>query len=130
VYQTESETIISLAAVLGKRPRAVDDLNSVHHSKLVKASPSDMGKLDNYRSLQQKPTQKILDDRPATDSFPPVSLLYDGFGYFMDVFSRRGDIYDLDTKRQDLEMVVDFFAEKRTDIHSKEVYRREEAYVL
>ena len=72
-----SETIISLAAVLGKRSRAADDLNSALHLKLVKTTP-DMGKLDNYGFLQQNLTQKSLDDCPA-----PVSLLYDGFGYFM-----------------------------------------------
>ena len=95
-----------MAAVLGKRSPAVDGLNSALHLKLVKITP-DMGKLDNYGFLQQSLTQKSLDDCPA-----PVSLLYDGFGYFMDVFSRRGDICDLDTKRQDLEMAVDSFAER------------------
>ena len=45
--------------------------------RLVKTTP-DMGKLDNYGFLQQNLTQKSLDDCPA-----PVSLLYDGFGYFM-----------------------------------------------
>jgi RIO1 family len=85
-----------------------------------------MGKLANYRSLQRIPTQKILDDRPRPDSVPPVSLLYDGFGYFMDIFSRRGEICDLDTKRQDLETAVDSFAEKMTYVYNNEANRREE----
>ncbi|KAI0252130.1 hypothetical protein BJV78DRAFT_1352562 [Lactifluus subvellereus] len=109
-------------AVLGKRPRAVDDLDSVLHSKLVKTAPSQMGKLDNYRSLQKK----ILYDRPGPDSLPPISLLYVGFGYFMDVFRRREDIHDLGMKRQGLEMAVDSFAEKMANIYDNEADRREE----
>ncbi|KAI0255225.1 hypothetical protein BJV78DRAFT_752809 [Lactifluus subvellereus] len=121
---------VPLADVLGKRSRAVDDLDSVLHSKLVKTTPSDMGKLDYYKALQQIPTQKILDDRPDPDSFSLVSLLYDGFGYFMDVFDRWGDICDLGTKQQGLEIAVDSFAKKMTDLYDKEADRREEGYVL
>jgi hypothetical protein len=31
-----------------------------------------------------------LDDRPGPDSFLPVSFLYSGFGYFMDIFNHWG----------------------------------------
>jgi len=89
-------------------------------STLVRTAPSEMGKLENYRALQRIPSQRILDDRPAPDSIPPVALLYDGFGSFMDVFGRQGDICHLDGKRRNLEMAVDSFAEKMADIYDDE----------
>ena len=85
-----------------------------------------MGKQENYRSFQRDTTDKILDDRPRPDSFPPASLLYDGFGYFKDVFSRQGDVCPLDTKRRGLETAVDSFAEKMTALYDKEADKREE----
>ncbi|KAI0251160.1 hypothetical protein BJV78DRAFT_1154573 [Lactifluus subvellereus] len=92
--------------------------NGIH--VLVQVPARDMS------SLQLQPTPKILDDRPGPDSAPPVSLLYDGFGYFIDAFSRRGNICNLETKRQDLEMAVDSFAEKMTDCYNKEADRMED----
>ena len=85
-----------------------------------------MGKQENYRSFQRDTTDKILDDCPRPDSFPPASLLYDGFGYFKDVFSRQGDVCPLDTKRRGLEMAVDSFAEKMTALYDNEADKREE----
>lgn len=95
-------------------------------STLVRTAPSEMGKLENYRALQRIPSQRILDDRPAPDSIPPVALLYGGFGSFVDAFGRRGDICHLDGKRRNLEMAVDSFAEKMADIYDDEAHRMEE----
>ncbi|KAI0248667.1 hypothetical protein BJV78DRAFT_1130931 [Lactifluus subvellereus] len=125
-HRTVPQTIISLAAVLDKRSRAADDLDFALDSKLAKATPSEIGKPGKYKSLQGQQSQKILDDRPVPDSVPPASLLYGGFGHFMDIFSRRGDICDLDTKRQDLEMAVNSFADTMSDFYNKEADRREE----
>ncbi|KAI0249416.1 hypothetical protein BJV78DRAFT_1354240 [Lactifluus subvellereus] len=112
---------------LGRRPsEKVDDPDSVLHSKPVKTTPSEMGKLDNYRSLQQRPTQKILDDRPGPDSFPLVPFLYDGSGSFMDVFCRgRGEYMQPGHEAAGLEMVVDYKM-MMTDCYNKEADRREE----
>jgi hypothetical protein len=98
-------------AVLGKRIREVDD---VLNSKIYTTSPSQMGKLQEYKSLQQDRDGRILDDRPVPDSVPPASLLYDGFGHFMDIFRHREDVYDLSPKRRNLELAVDNFAELMT----------------
>ena len=64
------------------------------------------GKLSEYRTLQGNQVAKILDDRPEQDSVPPASLLYDGFGHFLDPFRRREEVYDLSTKRRDLETLA------------------------
>lgn len=50
-----------------------------------------------------------MDDRPEPDSVPPASLLYDGFGHFMDIFRRREDV--LTQEQRNLELAVDNFAE-------------------
>jgi hypothetical protein len=121
---------ISLAAVLGKRIRSADELDSVLSFKFVNTSPSQMGELDEYRSLQQDPATKILDDRPVEDSIPPASLLYDGFGHFMDIFRHREDVCDLCTKRRELEFAVDDFAEQMTVIHDEDDKRRECLHAL
>jgi hypothetical protein len=119
-------TFISLEGVLGKRICSVDFVQS---SKIIKTSPSQMGEqreLDEYRSFQQNPATMILDDRPVEDSIPPASLLYDGFGHFMDIFRCREDACDLGTKRRELELAVDDFAEQMTFIHNEEANRRRE----
>jgi hypothetical protein len=107
--------------VLGKR-RRVDDLDSALRSTLATTAPSVVAKKDHYKSIQQRPSSKILDDRPQPDHVPPASLLYDGFGHFNDIFSRRGD--KRDKKRQDLETAVDAFADKMTQIYPDELGRR------
>ena len=49
--------------------------------------PSRISEPKNYQALQKQPEQRILDDRPEADGLiPPISLLYDGFGIFEDVF--------------------------------------------
>jgi hypothetical protein len=83
-----------------------------------------MGKLREYKSLQQDQNKRILDDRPVPDSVPPASLLYDGFGHFMDIFRHRKDVYDLSLKRRNLELAVDNFAELMTDFHDNEDGRK------
>ncbi|KAI9447310.1 protein kinase subdomain-containing protein PKL/ccin9 [Lactarius psammicola] len=101
--------------VLGKRPHAVDSVQDFKHTKTV---PSQMGELPNYESLQRQPTEKILDDRPEPYPVPPVSLLYDGFGYFMDeAFRNREDVPEISTKRRNLEMAVNAFADEMTGFY-------------
>ena len=65
-----------------------------------------MGKLSEYRTLLENQVAKILDDRPEQDSVPSASLLHDGFGHFLDTFRRREEVYDLSTKRRDLETLA------------------------
>ncbi|KAI9448535.1 hypothetical protein H4582DRAFT_2141800 [Lactarius indigo] len=101
----------------GKQSHAIDDLDSVQDSKRTKPVPPQIGETQSYKSLQQQPTEKILDDRPGPDPVPPVSLLYDGFGYFMDAVRVREGVSDVSTKRRDLELAVDSFADEMTDFY-------------
>lgn len=56
---------------------------------IVKESPSQISKHEEYQKLQNDSTQRNFDNRPFPDRLlPPISLLYDGFGVFADV--RRG----------------------------------------
>ena len=68
--------------------------------------------------LQGNSEQRIWDDRPEPDPVPPISLLYEGFGHFLDTFSRR-DVYWLQ-----LETAVDSFAVAMTKFYSDESRRR------
>lgn len=83
-------------------------------------APSQMGKPSEYKSLQQNSSERILDDRPAQDPVPPASLLYEGFGSFLDIFRCRGDIYDLTRERRKLELAVNTFAEAMTTFFGTE----------
>src|SRR6266702_307777 len=119
-------SFILLATVLGKLSHAVDDLDSVQDSKHTKTVPSQMSKLPNHEPLQRQPTEriKILDDRPEPDPVPPVSLLYDGFGYFMDdVFRSREGVSDVSRKRRDLELAVNVFADEMTGFYCNDASR-------
>jgi hypothetical protein len=115
-------TSFPATGVLGKRTRSVGD------SQLVRTTPSQMGKLREYRSLQLNPpaATKLLDDRPRQDSVPPASLLYDGFGHFMDDFRHREDAYDMGTERWELESAVNDFAEEMTVIYNNDDDRMRE----
>jgi hypothetical protein len=116
---------ISLASILGKRTRSVDELKSIQDSRIFTTAPSQMGKLIEYKLLQQDPDWRILDDRPAPDLVPPPSLLYGGFGHFLDIFRRREDVHDLTPKRRDLELAVDAFAEVMTVFHQRDERKME-----
>jgi hypothetical protein len=83
-----------------------------------------MGKLREYRQLQNDPDTKILDDRPLPDSVPPASLLYHGFGHFLDIFRGHEDVSHPPQWRRNLELAVDWFAEEMTIIHDNEDERK------
>jgi hypothetical protein len=71
-----------------------------------------------------------LDDRPRSDSdIPPIPLLYDGFGHFLDFMDgRRDDIPGLaDVDIQELHKTVDDLAVKMTGYFSTEDDRRDAA---
>ena len=74
-----------------------------------------MGRSSVYEYFQGT-SERILDDRPQKDEdIPPISLLYDGFGHFLDVTGGRSNVPGLhDIKVQELEGAVDDFADKMT----------------
>jgi hypothetical protein len=55
---------------------------------------------------------------------PPVSLLYEGFGHFLDIFCGRKQRHHLSRDEQHLKRAVDHFAEQMTQIYAFEEDRR------
>lgn len=115
-------TFILLGISIGnlKRPRAEDDLDAVRKSKLAIMSPSAAGTPSRYKLLQGEGSQKILDDRPEADFVPPVSLLYGGFGHFLDEYHSARP---MDSTQRDLEYNVDCFAKNMAEFHADEELR-------
>ena len=93
--------------------------------KIVDQAPSKVSKPEYYKTLQKKPEERNLDDRPSTDLFiPPMSLLYQGFGVFEDL--RRGvrvpgEDHILEAKLWDK---VNTFADLMSDFYDSEKERR------
>jgi hypothetical protein len=117
-------TFTLFAAILGKRTRSIGEHHFILDSKLFNAAPSKMGTLEEYKSLQRDPALRILDDRPVQDLVPPGSLLYDGFGHFLDIFRCREDLHDLTPERRSLELAVDSLAEAMASFYGTEDERR------
>lgn len=92
-------------------------------------APSTTGKSDIYERLQQQPSEKILDDRPDPDpDIPPIPLLYDGFGHFLDIMDARDDVPGLaDIEVLNLWKEVDDLASKMTGYFDNEDDRRDAA---
>ncbi|KAH8977111.1 hypothetical protein EDB86DRAFT_2863378 [Lactarius hatsudake] len=105
---------------LGKRPAGGLD---IHGAKNFDDPPSMIAKPFKYKSLQNHPSQRILDDRPQADSVPPLSLLYDGFGYFMDDSSLYEPIC-ADQEQRNLESRFSDFANEMTGFYPSEDSRR------
>src|SRR6266702_1180839 len=117
-------TFISLETALGKRPCADGDLNIVCEAKLVKITPSHMGWPSTYKPMQKESSQRILDNHPMADPVPLASLLYHGFGCFVDDSSAHKGIC-VDEKWHNLERHVNLFAEEMAGFHENEDLRRE-----
>ena len=96
-------------------------------ARLATMAPSDAGKPSSYLDLQNDPSEKILDDRPHLDpDIPPVPLLYDGFGHFLDIMDGHDDAPGLaDVEDRELRDAVDDFATKMTAYFDHEDERRD-----
>ena len=66
-----------------------------------------------------------MDDRPESDKLPPISLLFVGFGEFLDAVNRPKDESNLNLTRLELEANVDRFAKEMTEIYDSDMLRRE-----
>jgi len=97
-------------------------------TKLVKNAPLETSKSSTYQNLQEDPSEKILDDRPQADAeIPPIPLLYDGFGHFLDIMDGRNDAPGLaDVNVRELRDAVDDFAVKMTTFFNNDDDRRDE----
>jgi len=75
---------------------AEDIFNRLKRAKIVTNAPSETAKPTLYEDIQGEPSERILDDRPEPDlDIPPVSLLYKGFGHFLDIVDGRDDVLGL-----------------------------------
>ncbi|KAI9460095.1 hypothetical protein F5148DRAFT_272422 [Russula earlei] len=104
-------------------------LESLLKRKLVSTSASRIGSPKVYRSIQTVPLERIRDDRPESDSLPPISLLYDGFGHFLDIYKGRHNTRASTKARGKLEMAVDSFSERMTKLYNNEASRMVEGLV-
>ena len=120
----------SLLGIRQKRtlPELEEDLfGHLKRAKIVTNAPSTTSRINYYQRLQEDPSQKILDDRPRPDSdIPPVPLLYEGFGHFLDIMD--GGIYvpglsDVDVHQ--LRQRVDDLASEMTKYFDNEDARRD-----
>jgi hypothetical protein len=99
-------------------------------AKIVKTAPPETGKPAVYQELQRRPSERTFDDRPQPDEdFPPISLLYAGFGYFFDIimnaFHDVPGLADVDIKM--LRREVDNLASKMLNFWENEDKRGDEA---
>ncbi|KAF8981055.1 hypothetical protein BDQ17DRAFT_1438644 [Cyathus striatus] len=70
-----------------------DDIRPrIKQRKIVTMSHSSLARPSIYEVVQQDPEQRILDDLPQeAGDIPSISLLYDGFGEFLDIVDGRID---------------------------------------
>jgi len=98
--------------------------------KIVLDAPSNVSKPENYRAIQKQPQQRILDDRPRADRFiPPISLLYDGFGIFDDVFRGQSSVPgENDIVEADLWREANAFADQMAEFYDTEAKRQDAVF--
>jgi len=104
-----------------------DVATRIKRSKVVRIAPSSLAQQRTYKNTQRDPKEKILDDRPSEDdNIPPVSLLYDGFGQFLDISAGDTNVEGLiDVKVSDLQFAVDEFAQSMCGFFEVECQRRD-----
>jgi Crinkler effector protein N-terminal domain len=97
--------------------------------KVVTMAPSDLATSSEYEPLQNLSTERILDDRPEPDlDIPPIPLLYDGFGHFLDIMDGRTDIPGLNlVDMRKLQAGVDKLAHRMCLFYTHEDERRDRA---
>ena len=81
--------------------------------------------------MQKDPKEKILDDRPREDDdIPPASLLYDGFGQFLDIFAGDANVESFsDVKASELQFAIDEFTQLMCGFFETEDKRKETGLV-
>ncbi|KAG9319006.1 hypothetical protein JVU11DRAFT_1126 [Chiua virens] len=123
--------VVDVPSVPRKRTAEGDaTLHWVKHAKLGTIAPSSID-VPTYRSLQWDPNERLLDDRAVSgivggtdldERVPPISLVYQPFGSFLDTYLNTGREVNGVLKRQ-----VDKFADEMTKIQVDEDVRRDRA---
>ncbi|KAG9309700.1 hypothetical protein JVU11DRAFT_10376 [Chiua virens] len=123
--------VVDVPSVPRKRTAEGDaTIDWVKHARLGRIAPSSID-VPTYRSLQRDPNERLLDDRAVSgvvgntdldDRVPPISLVYQPFGSFLDTYLNTGCEVNGALKRQ-----VDNFADEMTKIRADEDVRRDRA---
>ena len=102
----------------------MEDIEYAKRARLATTPPSVIAMPEHYNELQAIGDERILDDRPMPDENVPVpSLLYEGFGHFLDIF--RGHVASTGLDKAKLESDVDDFAAAMTELYDTEEDRRD-----
>ena len=122
----------SYALLVLQKKRRLSEPEDIHsrvkQTKINEVALSVLAKYKCYMGFQGDSKQKIWDDRPIPDpGIPPISLLYSGFGHFLDIMDGRVDVPGLEDIRKDvLEKAVDDFAKAMTGFFDLELDRMNE----
>ncbi|KAG2015221.1 protein kinase subdomain-containing protein PKL/ccin9 [Coprinopsis cinerea AmutBmut pab1-1] len=109
-------------------PESVFQLDALKRARVVTESPSQLAHKWIYESLQRQSTQRIFDDRPEPDSeIPPLALLYQGFGMFMDDFLKRIHVKNFLSTVPDFVDVKDFMGAVDQFAHAMSRFYKDEA---
>ena len=113
--------------VTRKRPLSdqTDFYSNFKLSKIAKTAPSLIASSQNYRDLQQNARERILDDRPGPDlGISPLSLLYPGFGHFLDIMDGHDNVPGLNNVDiAELQIAVDSLSAEMTRFFDSEALR-------
>ncbi len=120
-------TRIPLGISLKRLPSEAGNLERLKQSKLANTAPSLIAQPSEYCSLQGRLSERIFDDCPERDDdLPPISLIYDGFGSFLDIFLGRLDVPGLsDIDFRELQVHIDTFADSMCRFYTTEDDRRD-----
>ena len=107
----------------------VDELEQRKRNPLATAAPSTIATASNYKQLQLGP-DAILDDIPTPNLYiPPINLLYDGFGHFLDI-CKQDNPEPQGINSFKLTSAVDKFADAMTQFCPNEDMRRDTGLTL
>jgi hypothetical protein len=114
------------------RPSKTSLYQVFKRQKVVTMAPSELAKPSTYESMQKLSTCRILDDRPEPDlDIPPIPLLYEGFGHFLDIMGGGTDILGLNLVNiRKLQAEVDELACRMCHYYDHEDTRRDAAHPI
>ncbi|KAI9569501.1 hypothetical protein HD554DRAFT_535796 [Boletus coccyginus] len=106
-------------------------VDRVKRSKIATESPSILALPQVYRDWKRDPEECILDhcrlsDSPGELYLPPISIQYEGFGHFLDIFRGKKDVPGIQhVSSAALLLAVDHFAEEMSLVYPDELSRRD-----
>ncbi|KAF5316411.1 hypothetical protein D9619_006304 [Psilocybe cf. subviscida] len=137
---SDPENMVLIIRKLGpqslKRPRSpsdsIDQYDRLQQADFLAFAPSSAAQPSMYKATQTKPDRRLLDDRPQSDrNVAPITLLYDPFGRFDDIFCGREQLHtDSGINLAALEQNVDDFTTAMLEFYPNEDARRGAAIPL